>query len=132
AVEVDADDFIPAVDGLLAPGALWIVEAGAVDEDIDFAVAGEDRLGHPLHRFRVAHVERFDGSLAAGLADGIRFALQHLGTPPRHDDRRACRCEMPGTRQTHAAAGAGDPGDFAVEIAHRSAPFLVDGLFSLR
>jgi len=118
AVEVDADHVAPAFHGLVLPEAVGVVQPGAVDQDVDAAVARQDARGDLVHRVGIGHVQRLDLDPAAGGGDLVGLGLQHVGTAARHHHRGTSRGQGLRAGQADAGAGAGDPGQLAVQRAH--------------
>ena len=121
AVEIDADHLAPAGDGLVAPVALRIVQSGAVDQDVDLAVARQDAMRHPA---TAGASVTSSASTSAAAACG-NDAASDTSTSPRRPDSTTvapAAASRLRARQADAGARAGDPGDFSVQTSHRNSP----------
>ncbi len=126
AVEVDADHFLPALDGLVLPVAVGHVQARAVDENVHAGVTAEDGGCHFLHRLRVRYVQRLDFGLAALDADFLRLQRQHFLAPPRHHHRRTRIRQRLGAGQADPRSRARDPGHFPRKRNHCSSRYFAN------
>jgi hypothetical protein len=112
------DDLIPALDRLIAPVALRVVQSCTVDQDVDLAVTRKNRIGHALDRRGITDVERFDLGLAAGFLDRIGFALEHLCAATRQHHRGAASSQGLRAGQSDSGTRPGHPGDFRLQCGH--------------
>src|SRR5439155_20620981 len=114
--QVDGDDLVPAVDRDVPEVALRQVDARAVDEDVDAAVALEDRGGDLRHLGLVGDVHRERLALA-GRLELLFGGGQGFLAAPRDDDVRAGARELDRAGEADPRAAAGDPGDFAAQAS---------------
>src|SRR5207244_2758000 len=112
--QVDGDDLIPAVDRNVSEVALRQVDARAVDEDVDAAMALEDRRGGLSHLGLVGDVHG-DGLALAGRLELLFGGGQGFLAAPRDDDMRAGARELDRAGEADARAAAGDPGNLTGE-----------------
>ena len=76
ALEVDAYDAVPDLLGLLVGVAgSVLVDAGVVEQDVEFAVAGDCRVYDPLHVLGLRHVGRDESRFAASALDDADYLL---------------------------------------------------------
>ena len=93
-----------------------VAAAGVVNQDVDFAELLDRRLGERVDLRRDGDVGRHDQAFAAGFFDGVGGLVElRLGARGR-DDVGARLGELHRHRAAETAAGAGDDGDFAVEL----------------
>jgi hypothetical protein len=108
--ERDRDDLVPALDRDVRSGRLGHVDAGAVRQDVDAAVALEDRLCRPRHLGLFRHVER-DHLGAAGRPELFLAGKQGLPASPGDHHVRAGARELDPAGEPDTGPAAGDPGD---------------------
>src|SRR3989441_2937321 len=98
--------------------ALRQVDACAVDEDVDAAVALEDRGGDLRHLGLVGDVHRERLALA-GRLELLLGGRQRFLAAPRDDDVRAGARELDRAGEADARAAAGDPGNLTGDHTER-------------
>src|SRR6185436_9656579 len=108
--QVDGDDLVPGLDRNVAEVALRVVDAGAVDQDVDVAVALEDRLRRLRHLFMIRDVER-DRLAAARRLELLLTGKQGFPASSGDDDVSAGFGELDAAGQADTRTAAGDPGD---------------------
>src|SRR4051812_25835226 len=109
AIEIDIDDLVPAVEVEILPATLRDIDAGAVDEEVDAAVFGDDGVGR-LVDVRLAGDIEHDRLGLAALARYLRHHAVELGlAAPRTHDYPPLGAQMLRPRLADAAAAAGHP-----------------------
>ncbi len=111
--QVHRDDLVPGVERNVPEIALRAVDAGAVDQDVDVAVALEDRLRGARHFRLVGDVER-DRLAAARRLQLLLACRQRFAAAPGDHHVRAGLGELDAAREPDARAPAGDPGHLTV------------------
>jgi hypothetical protein len=118
--QVDRDQFVPIPLGDLFD-ALHAGDAGVIHQDIDVAEFHADGIHQAIDAGASGDVG-LDGDTAAPEASDLRFGVLRVGGASPVIDRHigACpgKCHRDGAAD--AAAGAGDQGDFALQIVHPS------------
>ena len=104
-----------------------LADPRVVDQNVNNAQLAAGFGDQFSHRFRVCHaVVKDDGALAQSAhrrSRGLGFLLKHV----MHDDVSAARRHQFGMCAAHTAAGAGNPGNLAVQtsrVSHGVCPWV--------
>jgi hypothetical protein len=98
------------------------VDPGIVDKDVEPADLACDVVADRADGSRIGEVAGLDMGGSALLLDARGDALQRLAPAPGQHHRRALLGQHQRRRLADAAAGAGDPGDFPLELRQRPLP----------
>jgi hypothetical protein len=93
------------------PCPLGHVRAGAVDQNVDAAMAREDSLRNTRHGFGIAYVEGVRLGTSAGRIDSCCSGFKFGRSAARNDDVRPLPRHGGSCRSADATAAAGDPND---------------------
>ncbi len=115
AAQVDVDDLLPAVEGIVADRFQRPRDARVVDQQMQRAGAFDGGRDHLLDLFRVGDIAFMRMGLAACACDRLRHGLGMAPVQVGHDDGRARGGEFLRDGLADARAGAGDDGGLAVE-----------------
>ena len=96
-------------------------DAGVVDQNVDAAAAGEDRLDHAQHLGLVGDIGLHGKRAATAARDLGRDRLDPIRRGAvRHGHLRSLRCECQRDRPAYAARAARDQRTLALERAHHA------------
>src|SRR5260221_2131217 len=110
AVEIDIDELVPAFELHVGPAALWNIDAGVVDQEVDTAMTANNLLRRSVHVRGFADVQRHRLALAATACNLRHHGVQRILAAPRNHHRPAVRGQRFRPGLADAAAAAGDPG----------------------
>ena len=110
AVEIDLDQPVPALQFHVGPATLRHVDAGAVDQQVDPAVFGEDLVGGLVDVSLLADIERDRFRLAALFGDVGDHAFEFFLAAARNHHDPAIGRQKFRARLADSAAATGHPG----------------------
>ncbi len=97
-------------------GAVKLVASSVVEQDVDRAVLGADRLDRGAHRRAVGDIEHSRACGEPLLAQLVRGLVDFCRLAPVEHDRRAGARETPRDGEAQAAVRTSDERDLAGEI----------------
>ena len=110
AVEIDLDELVPALQFHVGPASLRHVDAGAVDQQVDPAVLGEDLVGGLVDVGLVADIELDRLGLAALFGDVGDHAFEFFLAAARNHHGPAVGRQKFRPGLADSAAATGHPG----------------------
>src|ERR1700722_18019334 len=115
AVEIDVDDIEPVLVGDGFGRRLAASDAGVVDENVDFSIAGHQLIGRLRDRGRIRDVHDDDTGIVALRLEGGAPLLGSVGIAIRDQDRRARLRQRFGAGKPDPLSGTGHDGGLAVK-----------------